>query len=195
MRWTERTPGVAWRTIAEWRATLTGSATTWLLPEVEERIAARPDAELPSVVLWPEALLAAWSHVAGSPFERGGLLLGEPLLAANGDTAPALVSVRRAVAGDGSSASSVSLRLDTGVWDAARSALQPSEVIVGWFHSHPDLGAFFSGTDRRTQAGFFSHAFSLGWVIDPVRREQAWFVGPQSLPLPGHQLLVPAAGS
>jgi hypothetical protein len=81
------------------------------------------------------------------------------------------------VAGLDDVATSTSLRLHTGVWDAARAALQPGEVVVGWFHSHPGIGAFFSGTDRRTQAGFFHHPFSLGWVIDPQRREQAWFVG------------------
>jgi proteasome lid subunit RPN8/RPN11 len=67
--------------------------------------------------------------------------------------------------------------------------LQPGEVVVGWFHSHPDLGAFFSGTDRRTQAGFFHHPFSLGWVVDPVRGEQAWFCGPHSVELQAADVL------
>ena len=89
-------------------------------------------------------------------------------------------SVRTAVPGLDDDATEYSLRLAAGVWDAARAALAPGELVVGWFHSHPDIGAFFSGTDRRTQAAFFAHAFSVGWVIDPVRREQAWFVGPQS---------------
>jgi proteasome lid subunit RPN8/RPN11 len=88
--------------------------------------------------------------------------------------------VRAAGAGLDDAATSTSLRLHTGVWDAARAALQPGEYVVGWFHSHPGIGAFFSDTDRRTQAGFFHHPFSLGWVIDPQRREQAWFVGRMS---------------
>ena len=62
--------------------------------------------------------------------------------------------------------------------------LQPGEFVVGWFHSHPGIGAFFSATDRRTQAGFFHHPFSLGWVIDPQRREQAWFAGADADPIP-----------
>ena len=115
-----------------------------------------------------------------SPLERGGLLLGEPLVNAPGDAVPAVVFLRTAVPGLDDDATEYSLRLAAGVWDAARAALAPGEVVVGWFHSHPDIGAFFSGTDRRTQAGFFPHPFSVGWVIDPVRREQAWFVGPRS---------------
>jgi proteasome lid subunit RPN8/RPN11 len=55
--------------------------------------------------------------------------------------------------------------------------MRAGERVVGWFHSHPDIGAFFSGTDRRTQAAFFAQAFSVGWVIDPVRGEEAWFLG------------------
>jgi proteasome lid subunit RPN8/RPN11 len=54
--------------------------------------------------------------------------------------------------------------------------------VVGWYHSHPGLGAFFSHTDRRTQQAFFAHAYSVGWVVDPLRGESAWFVGPRSLP-------------
>jgi proteasome lid subunit RPN8/RPN11 len=80
-------------------------------------------------------------------------------------------------------ATPLSLRMHAGVWDAAREALRPGEVVVGWYHSHPGIGAFFSDTDRRTQAGFFAQPFSLGWVIDPQRAEQAWFVGPQAQPL------------
>jgi proteasome lid subunit RPN8/RPN11 len=53
--------------------------------------------------------------------------------------------------------------------------------IVGWFHSHPNLGAFFSNTDRATQAAFFNQPYSIGWVIDPftddASRHQAMFIG------------------
>jgi len=136
--------------------------------------------DLPFVALASDAFRKAWDHVVHSPLERGGLLLGEPLVNAPGDAVPAVVFLRTAVPGLDDDATEYSLRLAAGVWDAARTALLPGEVVVGWFHSHPDIGAFFSRTDRRTQAGFFHHPFSVGWVMDPVRREQAWFVGPRS---------------
>ncbi|WXG41015.1 MAG: Mov34/MPN/PAD-1 family protein [Candidatus Freyarchaeum deiterrae] len=46
-----------------------------------------------------------------------------------------------------------------------------NEIIVGWWHSHPGLGAkFMSGTDVATQQKYqkmFPHALAL--VIDPVK--------------------------
>jgi proteasome lid subunit RPN8/RPN11 len=167
MRWTDVPAAPPGRALAAWRAA-TGRIGLAL-----------PDGE-PAVLLEAAAFEQAWAHVAASRLERGGLLLGEPLYR---DDAPGLlvaVHVRAAVPGLDDAATAISLQLNAAVWDAARAALQPGEVVVGWFHSHPGIGAFFSATDRRTQAGFFNHAFSLGWVIDPQRREQAWFVGADS---------------
>ena len=56
-------------------------------------------------------------------------------------------------------------------------------MVVGWYHSHPDLGVSFSGTDRATQRVFFNRTYSVGLVVDPVRGEEAWFIGPDSVPL------------
>jgi proteasome lid subunit RPN8/RPN11 len=184
MRWTDVPAAVAHRTVAAWRESMRGIVPADALERVAgravARTAARKDNELPLVVLASDAFRKAWDHVVHSPHERGGLLLGESLVSAPGDAVPAVVFLRTAVPGLDDDATGYSLRLAAGVWDAARAALLPGECVVGWFHSHPDLGAFFSDTDRRTQAGFFRHPFSVGWVIDPVRREQAWFVGPRS---------------
>jgi proteasome lid subunit RPN8/RPN11 len=184
MRWTDVPAAVAHRTVAAWRESMRGIVAADALDRVSERVAvrtaARRDDALPLVALASDAFRKAWDHVAHSPLERGGLLLGEPLVHAPGDGVPAVVVLRTAVPGLDDDATEYSLRLAAGVWDAARAALLPGEIVVGWFHSHPDIGAFFSGTDRRTQAGFFHHPYSVGWVIDPVRREQAWFVGPRS---------------
>jgi len=67
--------------------------------------------------------------------------------------------------------------MDTSVWTSALPNKEAGKLIVGWFHSHPNLGAFFSGTDRATQRNFFAHDYSLGYVIDPVRKEDAYFIG------------------
>jgi proteasome lid subunit RPN8/RPN11 len=47
--------------------------------------------------------------------------------------------------------------------------------IVGWYHSHPGFGAFFSGQDRFIQQNFFSGEGQLGVVVDPHREELAAF--------------------
>jgi hypothetical protein len=49
----------------------------------------------------------------------------------------------------------------------------------GWYHSHPNLGVAFSGTDCHMQRAFFSNPHSLRLVID-VRREEKWFIGSSS---------------
>jgi proteasome lid subunit RPN8/RPN11 len=125
---------------------------------------------------------AVADHLGTHRDERGGLLCGS-LYAGERGTVEA-VEIRAAVPATEFSSSGVSLRMETGVWDRVRETLAPGEIVVGWYHSHPGLGAFFSGTDRRTQAAFFNHPFSLGWVIDPLRREEAWFSGAQSESLP-----------
>ena len=180
MRWIDASEGPAWRTLSAWQHMTGHDVDAATLAALAERARGQPTGSGPIVALASSALATAWAHVGDSVPERGGLLIGEPIVKEAGDTLPVLVHVRAAAAGIDDEATSTSLRLHTGVWDAARAALQPGECVVGWFHSHPGFGAFFSGTDRHTQRGFFHHPFSLGWVIDPRRREQAWFVGPES---------------
>jgi len=127
------------------------------------------------------------AHLGTEGHEQGGLLCGA-LYRSKGPAIDA-VEIRVAVPATEFSSSGVSLRMETGVWDRVRETLAPGEIVVGWYHSHPGLGAFFSGTDRRTQAAFFNHPFSLGWVIDPLHREEAWFAGGESEPLPIERVL------
>jgi proteasome lid subunit RPN8/RPN11 len=132
---------------------------------------------VPAIVVASEARDTARRHVAGHRVERGGLLIGEPFAQDDDPHTIALVHVRAAIPATDDTGDAISLRMEARVWDEARAAMRAGERVVGWFHSHPDIGAFFSGTDRRTQAAFFAQAFSLGWVIDPVRGEDAWFLG------------------
>lgn len=46
-------------------------------------------------------------------------------------------------------------------------------VIVGWYHTHLDLGVFMSDMDKRTQAGGFPHPHQVALVVDATR----WVVG------------------
>jgi proteasome lid subunit RPN8/RPN11 len=146
-------------------------------------LAARTTTAPPVLAFARTALIEALNCVAGAELERGGLLLGEPFTDAHG--AIELVHIRAAVASDDAESSAISLRMSARVWAAAQARLAPHERVVGWFHSHPGIGAFFSATDRATQAGFFRELYSIGWVIDPQRDpprgEHAWFLGPDSV--------------
>ncbi len=48
--------------------------------------------------------------------------------------------------------------------------IDQGEVIVGWAHTHPGLGLFFSGTDIQTQLTYQKmHSQSFGLVLDPTQ--------------------------
>jgi proteasome lid subunit RPN8/RPN11 len=185
------------RDVIEWREEKAGPPAA-PLASLGRRLSgtdARRVAELTRVglvaVVAPAVRDTVAAHLGSEGHEQGGLLCGSLYRGAR-DAIDA-VSIRAAVPATDFSSSGVSLRMETGVWDRARETLRPGEIVVGWYHSHPGLGAFFSGTDRRTQAAFFSHPFSLGWVIDPLRREEAWFSGAQSEPLPIERVVYLAA--
>jgi proteasome lid subunit RPN8/RPN11 len=131
-------------------------------------------------------------HLGSHGEERGGLLLGEVYAEGATTCGSRVVHVTQSVAATEFASSGVSLRMASGVWEEARRRLRPVELVVGWYHSHPGLGAFFSHTDRRTQRAFFAHAYSVGWVLDPQGGESAWFVGPDSV-TPARVVLAPAA--
>lgn len=134
------------------------------------------------VLLDRTAEYSAKSFANSRRVESGGLLLGR-VFANSGELISSLkhiVVVAGCVSADDSHGTSTALRMEPALWSKANNTRRPNQFVVGWFHSHPNLGAFFSGTDRRTQAAFFSESYKLGWVIDPIRAEEAWFAGPDS---------------
>ena len=147
-----------------------------------------PDATVrrTTVVAPPDLHRAVLAHLRGRATEQGGLLSGVPYHrpADACGMPPALVRLVDCVAGQSSDASLYSLTLRASVWSMARDRLeqlqpgQPMCRIIGWYHSHPGFGAFFSDTDRRTQAAFFREPCAVGWVIDPSDDSHAVFVGP-----------------
>lgn len=117
------------------------------------------------------------AYLASHAVEAGGLLLGSRFF---DPTCEAIVSIERFVPGTDFDGTGVSLTLGTKLWDDARPWIEAGYVVVGWVHSHPNLGAFFSSTDRRTQRAFFSATWQIGLCIDPIRKQEAWFYGSDS---------------
>ena len=71
--------------------------------------------------------------------------------------------------------------MGTEIWtDVNKKTTIDNSIVVGWYHSHPNLGAFFSSTDRYTQKHFFNHDYNLGLVIDPIRNEKKYFLNSNS---------------
>ncbi len=129
----------------------------------------------PPILIAPHVRETVVAHLSTSNNELGGLLIGEAFYAAGAIAPPRIAAIRVAVAiaGDEFSSSAISLRLGASVWSKAGAHLDAvaGQLVVGWYHSHPNIGAFFSATDRRTQRAFFAHGYSVGWVIDPYHHD------------------------
>lgn len=154
----------------------------------------------PLLLIEHSVLSKVLAHLGKQSHEQGGLLLGYAygqVASADQVSSICAIVVTDSLASVDYDASEVSLRMESRLWDQARARLNnpatPGLLVIGWYHSHPNLGAFFSGTDRRTQAAFFAHPYSVGWVIDPIRAEHACYCGPASEPFgDGRTLLQPA---
>jgi len=119
------------------------------------------------------------THLGTEPYELGGLLLGKVFrvpFAISGEYAW-ITLVEKSLPSTEYRNSSVSLRMGTEVWNRAGTLLQSGLMVVGWYHSHPNLGVFFSGIDRATQSAFFNHPYALGLVVDPIKKERKCFFG------------------
>jgi len=173
MRWVEESPRLPLQPLDA----LAGREPA--LAETTSRTAAAAGLQ---VAITAHARAAALQHLAGHPEECGGLLLGEVFADGDDHARSRVVLVTQAVAAEEFASTGISLRMSSDVWERARRRLDPLELVVGWYHSHPGLGAFFSATDRRTQRAFFPHAYSIGWVVDPSTGDSAWFVGSEATP-------------
>ncbi len=56
-----------------------------------------------------------------------------------------------------------------------RAEQYPTLDIVGWYHTHPGLGVFYSADDVVVHSAAFVMPWHVGLVIDPVYKEGCWF--------------------
>ncbi|MEZ2231084.1 hypothetical protein [Microcoleus sp.] len=136
------------------------------------------EAAVSPVYLKAEALNSLKVHLASNlRVEQGGILFGnayeDPFLGI-------YVEIIAAVAAPATIGTGSHLEFTSDSWlgimNYARSE-HPDENIVGWYHSHPNMGVFMSGTDMRTQQAFFSHPWCLSIVHDPVSEAIGYFLG------------------
>ncbi|HTN74321.1 MAG TPA: hypothetical protein VL096_03710 [Pirellulaceae bacterium] len=75
-----------------------------------------------------------------------------------------------------SAAASLTFTHDT--WSALhREAAEkyPTEIVLGWHHTHPGFGVFLSPQDLFIQRHFFSTPWQIALVVDPRRCEFGFF--------------------
>lgn len=142
----------------------------------------------PLLFFEPEAMATIRGHVSTRREESGGLLLGHAFVPSNlgAKLQFPMVLISKAIPSQEYHGTSVSLHMGPSVWDSVRK--EAGLLVVGWFHSHPNLGAFFSGTDRKTQREFFQHEYSIGYVVDPIRDDHAYFIGEDSFQIQKEQV-------
>jgi proteasome lid subunit RPN8/RPN11 len=133
-------------------------------------------------------------HLSAGTGELGGLLLGSsiPLSYTTKHGYDHLTNIEKPVPSLEFVNSGYSLEMGTEVWSRAAEEMKRGLRVIGWYHSHPDLGAFFSPRDKATQEAFFGHGYSLGIVIDPIRDERKCYAGPkgQEIDIPWPEISV-----
>jgi len=113
------------------------------------------------------ALLKMLKHGrAGVPMEVMGLMLGEFI----DDYTVRVVDVfSMPQSGNSVTVEAVDPVFQTKMLDMLKQTGRP-EVVVGWYHSHPGFGCWFSATDINTQQSFEQlNRRAVGVVIDPIQ--------------------------
>lgn len=123
------------------------------------------------------------NHLIQHRTEMGGLLIGSIYKIEIGTLPSYVVVVTNSVPANNPESTLVSLKLGPDAWITAGRMCGDNEMVIGWYHSHPGFGAFFSSTDKKTQRDFFNQPFNIGVVVDPFRNEKKWFYGKDSTSL------------
>lgn len=125
-----------------------------------------------------------------SKVEVGGILLGTPYQDRNGEITD--VYIREALPDKLGISRQSTFNFTYESWAALVKQQEtefPNLRIVGWYHTHPGFGIFYSETDNKSQKTYFPHPWRVGIVIDPIKKEIGLFtVSPKtrdSQQLPG----------
>ncbi|MFK7805600.1 MAG: Mov34/MPN/PAD-1 family protein [Anaerolineae bacterium] len=135
----------------------------------------RPASNEVVVMMRQDALLQVDAHGRSNmEVELGGLLLGNVYQHEDRQ----FVDVEAAIEVKSDRNGPVHFTFTADAWAAAhheRETIYPHLKIIGWFHTHPDLGVFYSGDDVVVHTTAFSLPWHVGLVLDPVRNTAALF--------------------
>lgn len=144
-----------------------------LFPEDATRWKASSDS---FVVLHAHCRKQMEEHAASSSNEVIGILRGRVIA----DGQRTLTIALHAEPLQHAQGSRVSVQATLASWQQAWGSMQDTLMVVGWYHSHPGFGIFFSETDRACQRHFFRQPWQVGVVLDPHSGEAGAFRGPES---------------
>lgn len=127
------------------------------------------------IVMSPQALLQVHEHgISNMRTELGGFLLGHAY--EDGDKLHIKVEVALPAVSDDHGP--VHFTFNANSWShchAQKEAHYPSLQIVGWYHTHPGLGVFYSSDDVVVHSAGFALPWHVGLVVDPVRNTASFF--------------------
>jgi proteasome lid subunit RPN8/RPN11 len=132
-----------------------------------------------------------WQHVISSPqVECGGILVGYPFKTF--DQSITFVVITGAIPQSSSNRGIAHFTVGPEEVAAARTLLEqtfPGLIAVGWYHSHPGHGVFLSEQDMVIVRSIYNSSWHLALVVDPQRRETAFFSGPEGVRMPKWNVL------
>ena len=178
-------------------ATTEPQGDEWVQPETptahREAIAALPFRQLPApstewfhhgevpaegqplVLMHQTAILQVIAHSrSNTDYELGGALLGHVYRYKKG----VVVEVKAALPATSADHGPVHFTFTADAWSKLhqdRTAHYSNLDIIGWFHTHPDLGVFYSSDDVVVHSAAFTLPWHIGLVVDPVREEASFF--------------------
>ncbi|MEB3204289.1 MAG: Mov34/MPN/PAD-1 family protein [Candidatus Sericytochromatia bacterium] len=142
-----------------------------------------PVAATAGLVVHARAMDQVRHHGASSPdCEVGGLLLGQ----VHHDGSDTLIEVMTAMAAPETRGSGVHLAFTPATWQALLAQMTdeaPDLMLLGWYHTHPGLSVFMSGTDQHTHSHHFRQPWQVAMVHDPHTGETGCFRGVPAAPV------------
>lgn len=157
------------------------------LSEVAALHGRMPSAGEVTVIISQLALKQVGAHGSSHPaYEVGGALLGRAYRWQD----RAYVDVLAAIPAVSQDHGPIHFTFTADAWSQLhrdREARYPDLDIVGWFHTHPDLGVFYSSDDVVVHSAAFTQPWHVGLVVDPLRAETSFFGWNQGqlAPIPG----------
>lgn len=129
----------------------------------------------PIVLMHQTAILQIVAHSrSNTNCELGGALLGHAYRYKTG----LVVEVHAALPATSADHGPVHFTFSADSWSNLhrdRAAHYSNLDIIGWFHTHPDLGVFYSSDDVVVHTAAFTLPWHVGLVVDPIRDEAALF--------------------
>lgn len=134
-----------------------------------------PASGQPVVLMHQTAALQIIAHSrSNTNYELGGALLGHAYRHKTG----LIVEIKAALPAVSADHGPVHFTFSADSWSKLhrdRTAHYSNLDIIGWFHTHPDLGVFYSSDDVVVHTAAFTLPWHVGLVVDPIRDEAAFF--------------------